>query len=89
MSIWEIAIKEAQRKASFTAQSDVVLSELLSLGFVGLGLTSLHAIATTSLPHLHEDPFDRVLIAQAFAEQLTLVTADKKVAAYPSPILKV
>jgi PIN domain nuclease of toxin-antitoxin system len=52
-------------------------------------VTGEHALAVESLPLLHRDPFDRILIAQSIAEGLTLLTADPQVAQYPGPIRRV
>jgi len=48
-----------------------------------------HAVAVDSLPTIHKDPFDRILIAQAMVEGITLLTADPVIAKYPGPIRKV
>ncbi|MDE0709256.1 MAG: type II toxin-antitoxin system VapC family toxin, partial [bacterium] len=53
------------------------------LGAQRLDLTASHAMGLRTLPPLHADPFDRLLVAQALAEDLTLVTGDRKVLAYP------
>ena len=53
------------------------------LGATWIHLTAAHAMALRTLPQLHADPFDRLLVAQAVVEDLTLVTADRKVLAYP------
>ncbi len=49
-------------------------------------MTGAHAAALANLPPLHKDPFDRMLVAQAMSEGVTLVTADPQVAKYPGPI---
>jgi len=51
-----------------------------------LPITSAHAVFVESLPPIHKDPFDRILVAQATAEGITLITADSVVAKYPGPI---
>lgn len=58
-------------------------------GFNELPISSEHAVSMAALPDLHRDPFDRLLIAQATCEGITLVTADAIVAQYPGPIRKV
>ena len=58
-------------------------------GYQELTINSLHAISVRDLPGIHKDPFDRLLLAQAIREDLTLVTADDLLASYPGPILKV
>jgi PIN domain nuclease of toxin-antitoxin system len=59
---------------------------LLDKGYQELVLSSAHAVHLSDLPILHKDPFDRMLVAQATAEGITLLTSDSVVAAYPGPI---
>ena len=87
VSIWEIAIKQRQRNAAFSAEAQQVHRQLVSLRYAELTFTSEHALATRDLPMIHKDPFDRALLAQALFEQATLVTADKTLATYPGAIL--
>jgi PIN domain nuclease of toxin-antitoxin system len=80
VSVAEIVIK--QKLGKLTGAIDPV--EVCSrLGFGILDLTAVHALGLTSLPLLHRDPFDRLLIAQAIATGRTLVTADATVLGYP------
>ena len=58
-------------------------------GFSILGVTADHAIAVETLPLLHGDPFDRLIIAQALAEPARLLTADRTVASYNDTIIAV
>jgi PIN domain nuclease of toxin-antitoxin system len=58
-------------------------------GFEPLDISSTHAAALETLPPLHGDPFDRILVAQALAVPLRLVTHDAKVAAYSDLVIKV
>lgn len=51
-------------------------------GFIELPITAKHAAFTSQLPNIHQDPFDRLLIAQAIAEPLRLITVDKKLSGY-------
>jgi PIN domain nuclease of toxin-antitoxin system len=85
-TIWEIAIKASLRKPNFTARPATVRAQLLANHFDELAITSEHALAVEHLPWLHKDPFDRVLIAQAVVEGLTLITGDRHFASYPAPI---
>lgn len=85
-SIWEVAIKASIRRADFDLDATVFRRELLAAGYVEIPITSAHAAAVTGLPDLHRDPFDRILVAQAIAEGVTLLTADRAVLAYPGPI---
>jgi hypothetical protein len=61
----------------------------LDNGYLELPVTSAHAVAVEALPPIHKDPFDRILIAQAIFEGITLLTVDPSVAKYPGPIRKV
>jgi PIN domain nuclease of toxin-antitoxin system len=62
---------------------------LLDNGYGELPVTGDHVVAIRSLPPIHKDPFDRILVAQATVEGIPLLTADPIVARYPSPIRKV
>jgi PIN domain nuclease of toxin-antitoxin system len=59
---------------------------LLDNGYGGLPIESEHVVALETLPPLHKDPFDRVLIAQAMVEGIILLTTDAVVATYPAPV---
>ncbi len=59
---------------------------LLDNGYSELAITSEHAVAVDGLPPIHKDPFDRLLVAQAMVEGISLLTADEIVARYPGPI---
>jgi PIN domain nuclease of toxin-antitoxin system len=61
----------------------------LDNGYTELPITSEHAMRLDLLPPEHKDPFDRLLVAQALAEGITLLTSDRKLAAYEGPIRKV
>jgi PIN domain nuclease of toxin-antitoxin system len=88
-SLWEISIKSGLGRPDFRVDPRLLRRGLLDNGYAPLPITDAHAIAIGSLPDLHKDPFDRILIAQAFVEGIQLVTADAQVAAYPGPILRV
>jgi PIN domain nuclease of toxin-antitoxin system len=62
---------------------------LLDNGYVELPVTSQHAVSIDALPPLHKDPFDRLLLAQALSEGITLLTSDGQLALYPGPVRKV
>jgi len=83
-SIWELAIKRAQGKLTLPA---TFLATLAAEGFAELSVSSAHALDAAALPLLHRDPFDRMLVAQARSERLTLVTNDAHIAAYDVPVL--
>jgi PIN domain nuclease of toxin-antitoxin system len=88
-SIWEIAIKASLGRDDFTADPRVLRRALLDNGYLELAISGAHAAAVLDLPTLHRDPFDRLLVAQAQVEGITLLTADATVARYPGPIRRV
>jgi len=85
-SIWEIVIKNGLGRDDFKVDARVLRRGLLDNDYTELAITSDHAAMVESLPLIHKDPFDRILIAQAIAEGFTLLTADSIVAKYPGPI---
>ncbi|GAB4529144.1 MAG: type II toxin-antitoxin system VapC family toxin [Amphiplicatus sp.] len=88
-SLWEIAIKAARRRADFDVDPRRLRRGLLDHDWRELAITGAHALALDDLPPLHKDPFDRMLLAQAKTEGLTLLTADALVAQYPGKVRKV
>jgi PIN domain nuclease of toxin-antitoxin system len=89
VSIWEAAIKSGLGKASFETDPRLLRRRLLDNGYSELPLFSTHAVAIDLLPRIHKDPFDRILVAQATVEGITLLTVDPRVARYPGPIKRV
>jgi PIN domain nuclease of toxin-antitoxin system len=83
-SAWEISIKKALGKL---AAPDDLEQQVLAGGFSPLPVSIAHGVAAGQLPRHHEHPFDRMLIAQAFAEGLTIVTRDKRFCDYGVPLL--
>jgi PIN domain nuclease of toxin-antitoxin system len=79
-SIWEIAIKRSLGRVQIP---EAASAAAVRLGFGPLSISFAHAEATALLPPLHRDPFDRLLVAQARTEGLTLVTNDPLIRAYP------
>jgi PIN domain nuclease of toxin-antitoxin system len=84
-TIWEVAIKA--RLGKIKVGTKHLDSEIVANQFSELEISSRHAVAAGSLPLHHDDPFDRMLIAQAELEDLTIVTHDEAFAAYKVPIL--
>ena len=76
---WEMLTKEQKGKLKIPGNFE---HGLRSTGFVRLDVYLNHVIEYRRLPRLHADPFDRMLIAQARVEGLTLITADKRFTAY-------
>lgn len=83
-TIWEVTIKQSIGKLQ---KPDDLPERVRDSGFRRLDITAEHAIAAGRLPLIHRDPFDRMLIAQAKAENLTLVTRDAEIAKYDLGIL--
>ncbi|MDH5673399.1 MAG: type II toxin-antitoxin system VapC family toxin [Myxococcales bacterium] len=82
-SIWEISIKSATDTLQLDLPADLGLSDLAeACGFEDVPISARHAAAVRELPAHHADPFDRILIAQARLESLTIVTADEQVRRY-------
>lgn len=88
-SLWEIAIKRGLGRDDFQVDTRSLRRALLDNGYHELPITSAHAVAIDVLPSLHKDPFDRLLLAQAMVEGITLLSADAVVAQYPGPVRKV
>ncbi|MEU0559892.1 type II toxin-antitoxin system VapC family toxin [Dactylosporangium sp. NPDC006015] len=84
-TIWEVAIKQSMGKL----QPADLPEHIRNSGFRELPITSAHAIAAGRLPLIHRDPFDRMLIAQAQLEELTLVTRDAHIHKYDVDFLAV
>ncbi len=84
-SIWEVAIKASLGRDDFVADANVLRRGLVENGYRELPITSAHAAAVATLPALHRDPFDRILVAQARVEGVPLLTSDTTVAGYGDP----
>jgi PIN domain nuclease of toxin-antitoxin system len=85
-SLWEVAIKRGLGRDDFQVDARLLRRGLLDNGYGELPILSEHVVAIESLPPIHKDPFDRVLVAQATVEGITLLTTDALVAQYPGPI---
>jgi PIN domain nuclease of toxin-antitoxin system len=88
-SLWEIVIKRALGRPDFRVDPRALRRGLIENGYAELEVTGAHALGVDMLPPLHRDPFDRILVAQAAAEGVTLLTSDPRVAQYPGPIRRV
>ena len=85
-SLWEVAIKSGLGRTDFSVDPRLLRRGLLEHGYAELDVTGAHATAVDLLPPIHKDPFDRLLVAQAQIEGITLLTTDENVARYPGPI---
>ncbi len=88
-SLWEIAIKSGLGRDDFQADARLLRRGLLDNGYSELPIGSEHVVAIDILPQIHKDPFDRILVAQAMVEGITLLTSDSLVAQYPGPVKRV
>jgi PIN domain nuclease of toxin-antitoxin system len=86
VSIWEIAIKHSLGRTDFDVEPGRFRDELLAAGYGELTVNGAHPVAVVSLPLLHRDPFDRLLLAQAIVEKATFVTADPVMKRYSGPV---
>ena len=88
VSSWEIVIKVAIKKLTLPKEPAQLIPEALGkLTTRSLPITHVHSLAVTELPAHHNDPFDRMLIAQARSENMVLMTADSIMGKYPVDIL--
>ncbi|MFA6036939.1 MAG: type II toxin-antitoxin system VapC family toxin [Legionellales bacterium] len=85
-SLWEITIKSGLGRDDFRVDVRVLRRGLLDNGYNELPITSEHAVAIDSLPLIHKDPFDRILIAQSIVEGITLLTTDILISQYHGSI---
>lgn len=86
-SIWEVVIKRGLGRADFVVNPASFYNGLLSAGYQELPITGRHTLLVSSLPLLHKDPFDRILLAQAASEGIPLLTSDKRIAHYPGSVI--
>jgi PIN domain nuclease of toxin-antitoxin system len=81
-----VAIKRGLGRSDFRVDPRLLRRGLLENGYVEISVTGEHAIAVDALPPLHEDLFDRLLVAQSMVDSVTLLTTDAQMAAYPAPV---
>ena len=86
VSLWEVAIKKGLGREDFRVDPRVLRRGLLEHNYTELVVTGAHAVAVDALPPIHKDPFDRLLVAQAQIEGMTLLTVDEVVGRYPGPV---
>ena len=88
-SLWEVVIKRGLDREDFKVDPRLLRRSLLDNGYLELPILSEHVVAVGSLPNIHKDPFDRLLVAQAMFEGITLLTVDARVAEYAGPVQRV
>jgi PIN domain nuclease of toxin-antitoxin system len=86
-SLWEFAIKMNLKKIDTKINLPQIQAHIIEHEYGILGISFKHLNALSNLPHLHGDPFDRLLIAQAITEDLTIVSADKQFRVYPVNVI--
>jgi PIN domain nuclease of toxin-antitoxin system len=86
VSIWEVAIKCGLNRPDFQVDARKLRRGLIDNGYIELPILGEHAVAIDGLPSTHKDPFDRMLIAQAMVEGITLITNDESMAMYPGVV---
>ena len=89
VSIWEIAIKRSLSRGEMPVSASAAIRYFQRAGYVMLDVKAEHAAGVEKLPPIHADPFDRLLVAQALAEPLRLLTHDATVARYSDSIMLV
>ena len=85
-SVWEIAIKSSLGRKDFRVDLPGLLRGAHATGFLELPVSATHAARVVSLPALHKDPFDRLLIAQAIIESALLLTNDEQLRPYGAQV---
>ena len=88
-SLWEVAIKASLGRRDFEIDPDEFHTQLVANDYTELPVTAAQAVVLPTLMRRHKDPFDRMLLAQAIHEKLTLVTADGVLGSYDGPVLRV
>lgn len=86
VSLWELVIKRGLDRPDFQLEPSLLRQALSEAGWRELPLEAHHVLAVGQLPPLHRDPFDRLLLAQAQADGLLLITVDQQLAQYPGPV---
>jgi len=87
VSLWEISIKMSLKKLEITTTLEQIHTYITSNGFEILSINLAHLNTLLTLPHHHKDPFDRLLIAQAFTENLSIISADRHFGSYPVDVI--
>ena len=87
VSLWEIAIKMNLGKLTLSLTLDELLDNIITRNFHIIQIENEHLLNLLKMPYIHKDPFDRLLISTALAEDLTILTADENIQKYDVPWL--
>ena len=82
VSIWEVAIKQSLKRDEFRVDPRPLRAALFQMGYTELPVEGRQILDLVGMPYFHTDPFDRLLVAQAKAEGMALLTSDRQLAAY-------
>lgn len=85
-SLWEVAIKSALGRSDFQVDVAELRAGLVANDYSEVAIESSHVLRVPTLPPIHADPFDRILVAQAMAEGFALLSNDAKLKAYGGPV---
>ena len=88
-SIWEVVIKNGLGRSDFEVDPLSLYTGLIEYGYEQLAITAGHTLLIGNLPKLHNDPFDRVMIAQSISEGIPFLTSDEKLCKYPAHIIHI
>jgi PIN domain nuclease of toxin-antitoxin system len=88
-SLWEVSIKRGLGRKDFSVDPRLLRRGLLDNSYLELSIAGVHVVAVDTLPAVHKDPFDRILVAQAMVEGVVLLTNDSLLANYPGTIWQV
>jgi PIN domain nuclease of toxin-antitoxin system len=88
VSFWELTVKLSLNKLRLDKDLRQIEEYILERDFEILNISFDHLNTLSELPHHHKDPFDRLLIAQAITENLTIISADQHFTAYPVPVIQ-
>lgn len=86
-SIWEISIKKGLGRSDFAVDPEALCRGLLDNQYIEIPITGAHALVVGGLPMLHKDPFDRILLAQAETEGMSLLTSDGLLPQYGDSVI--
>ena len=86
VTLWEVVIKDALPRAPFAMDAPDFRAGLVESGYAEIQVEAEHVLEVAHLPPIHGDPFDRLLIAQARVEGMTLITADRRLLEYGHPV---